>query len=233
MGVTLCTVATRFSQARRAIALIAAVVGAFTIGYIAVTSRNNPGFTYANFFSYFTILSNVLAVALFAVMAWRDPGSDRLQFLRLQDLRFQYLRGAVTLYMVITGIVYNALLADAEVGVHGWANSVVHLVLPLVIFADWLLAPPERAIAPRPTLGWLVFPLVYAGYSLIRGPIVDWYPYPFIDPRPHGYLQLAITCVLLAAVMAALAIALGWLPRITGRRVRQPVGQAPSPDPAR
>lgn len=28
--------------------------------------------------------------------------------------------------------------------------------------------------------------MVYVIYSLIRGPIVDWYPYPFLDPAKAG-----------------------------------------------
>jgi len=30
---------------------------------------------------------------------------------------------------------------------------------------------------------FLVYPVAYGAYSLIRGPIVDWYPYPFLDPQ--------------------------------------------------
>jgi hypothetical protein len=31
-----------------------------------------------------------------------------------------------------------------------------------------------------------LYPLEYCGYSLIRGPIVGWYPYSFLDPVESG-----------------------------------------------
>ena len=33
---------------------------------------------------------------------------------------------------------------------------------------------------------WLLFPAIYLAGTLIRGPMVDWYPYPFLDPRGEG-----------------------------------------------
>jgi hypothetical protein len=215
MGVTLITVIT---SVRRVLLVAVGLLGGYTLGEIAVSSHGNAGFTYANFFSYFTVLSNVLAVVVLLCTGLVDP----------PGLGWQYFRGAVTLYMVITGIVYNTLLTKAEVGVRGWENAVVHAVLPLVMLLDWLLAQPPRLVPARPSLGWLAFPLVYAGYSLIRGPIVDWYPYPFIDPRPHGYLQLTITCIVLAAVMAGLAIGVGRLLLLSRRLARRSADPMPS-----
>ena len=50
-------------------------------------------------------------------------------------------------------------------------------------------------ISFRTALWWVVYPLTYAAYTLVRGPIVLWYPYPFLDPAQHGYGQVALTCV--------------------------------------
>jgi hypothetical protein len=33
----------------------------------------------------------------------------------------------------------------------------------------------------------LIAPLAYGVYTLARGPLVDWYPYPFIDVSKLGY----------------------------------------------
>jgi len=33
---------------------------------------------------------------------------------------------------------------------------------------------------------WLLFPAIYLAGTLIRGPMVDWYHYPFLDPRGEG-----------------------------------------------
>jgi len=87
--------------------------------------------------------------------------------------------------------------------------------------------------APRRTQWWLLFPLAYFGYSLLREPAAGFYPYPFLNPRlSGGYGRVTVYVVVLAVVMAGLAlligavgVASGWagtrrpgtrLPRVTG-----------------
>ena len=59
---------------------------------------------------------------------------------------------------------------------------------------------------------WLVFPILYCVYSLIRGPFVDFYPYPFLDPRlDGGYGRVVIFVVILAVAFGLLACSWpGW-----------------------
>ena len=46
---------------------------------------------------------------------------------------------------------------------------------------------------------------------------MDWYPYPFLDPRPHGYTDVALTCVSVAVILGALAVFVSW----TGTKLAQ------------
>ena len=94
-----------------------------------------------------------------------------------------------------------------------WDNTVLHYIMPIVIIIDWLLLPPAAAVALGTALIWLAFPLAYLVYSLIRGPIAHWYPYPFMDPDTHGYLGVAITSVVIAVILVAITVALALLPR--------------------
>jgi hypothetical protein len=164
----------------------------------------SAGASMVNFFSYFTNLSNLAgAVVLLAggtlVLRGR-PG--------LPD----WLRGAVVVYLVVTGVVYALLLVDYHLPLAlEWVNDVVHKVMPAVYVADWLLDPPRRRIDYRVALGWLGFPLVYLVYTLIRGRFAHWYPYPFLDPtRPHGYERVAGACVLVAVMFLVTVAAVGW-----------------------
>jgi hypothetical protein len=54
--------------------------------------------------------------------------------------------------------------------------------MPLVMLADWLVTPPARRLRLRQGMLWLSFPLVWIVYTIIRGAIVNKYPYPFLDP---------------------------------------------------
>jgi hypothetical protein len=81
-------------------------------------------------------------------------------------------------------------------------------------------------IALSQAMVWLAFPVVYLVYSLIRGPIVDWYPYPFLDPGHNGYGAVAVTSLMLLVMSAALAAGLAW----TTQRASSRAG-AVVPDP--
>jgi hypothetical protein len=157
-----------------------------------------PGIDLVNFFSYFTIQSNVIAVVVLAGGALADPGGPR----------WAYLRGAATLYIVITGLVYNTLLINVSVGVASpWVNDVVHRIVPALMLLDWILFSPWARTHVAAALGWLAYPLAYVAYTLLRGPHVDWYPYPFLDPRlDGGYGRVALYTVVLALVFALLAV---------------------------
>jgi hypothetical protein len=177
---------------RLGVAVLTAVALAFT------AYRANLSGGLGNFFSFFTILSNILGTLVFfaavAAVASGRPGAPDL------------LRGAAALYLVITGIVYGIALAHYDTPqVIPWVNIVVHRVTPAVFAADWLIDPPRRPPRFPRALVWLVFPVLYLLYTLVRGPVVGWYPYPFLDPRTHGYAAVAVGCVLVAAAFLAVS----------------------------
>lgn len=186
------------------LALAALVLAA--VGYQLVTGlRDRPGFSVVNFVSYFTILSNLAGAAALVLAAGHRTRPPRW---------LDRLRGAATFYLAATGVVYALLLADLPADLQitaEWVNTVLHRVAPVLLVLDWLLDPPRHRLRPADAALWLLPPLVWAGYTLLRGPIVDWYPYPFIDPRTDGYAAVAGTCLLIAAGMAALAGLLAWL----------------------
>jgi hypothetical protein len=159
----------------------------------------------ADFFSYFTIESNLLAIVVLIVGGTLDP----------HGRRWVYLRGAATLFMVITGIVYAVLLAHAEVGLTSpWINDTLHRVTPVVMLVDWIAFSPWARGSCRAALGWLIVPLAYFAYSLLRGAAVHWYPYPFLNPmHPGGYGRVVVYAVVLAVFMGLLALAINAITR--------------------
>jgi hypothetical protein len=159
----------------------------------------------ADFFSYFTIESNLLAIVVLIVGGTLDP----------RGRRWVYLRGAATLFMVITGIVYAVLLAHAEVGLTSpWINDTLHRVTPVVMLVDWVAFSPWARGSYQAALGWLIVPLAYFAYSLLRGAAVHWYPYPFLNPgHPGGYGRVVIYAVVLAVFMGLLALAINAIAR--------------------
>lgn len=147
-----------------------------------------------NYFSYFTIDSNLIATGvLVAAALHRDRASTP---------RLDLVRGGAVVYMSITGIVFTLLLSNTDVDTAiPWVNSVVHELMPLVMLADWLTTPPAARLRLRHGLLWLSFPLVWIVYTIIRGAIVNLYPYPFLNPANGGYASVAVYCVAILIAM--------------------------------
>ena len=191
--------------AATALRIVRAAVAALVVVALAtqlVQGRRDNGLQIENFFSYFTVLSNCAAAAVLVVLVAR-PSLGYAP-------RFAVARGAVTLYMVVTGLVYAALLApaSADVGLtEPWVDAVVHEVAPVLLLVDWLVDPPGRRLSVRQVAAWLIFPALYLVYSLVRGPIADWYPYPFLDPdhASGGYGAVAITSAGILVTIVVLA----------------------------
>ncbi len=179
-----------------AVLIVVALVAQFRAG------ATREGFSAINFASYFTVLSNVAAALMLAWLAARgERASDAL-------------RGAATLYMGLTGVVYAVLLApeSADVGLTlPWVDAVVHEIAPIAVVLDWFADPPRRHL-PRSALGaWLAFPALYLLYSLVRGPVADWYPYPFLDPGASGgYAGVAAYSAAVLVVIVAIGSMLRW-----------------------
>lgn len=175
-----------------------------------------PSFSPVNFFSYFTILSNIAAgfllVGLAVVSGTRRP--------RLRE----WVRGAMTVYMATTGLVFALLLDTGDLGLTlPWVNTVIHRVIPVVLLVDWLAVRPRRRVGYGSALAWLGVPVLYLAYSLVRGAVVGWYPYPFLQPAeiggPTGML-IHIAGIAAGIAIASLLVAWAGNVRVASLRLR-------------
>lgn len=191
----------------RAWHLLTALVCAASLAlqfYLSWTNSNTDVSPYArpmrmaNFFSYFTIQSNliVLAAAIALTLAADRDGP----FWRVVHLD-------ALICITVTCLVDVTVLRPQQ-HLAGWSNVAdlgLHVITPTLLVAGWLL------FGPRPRFGWdtlawsLVFPVAWLVYTLLRGPVVTWYPYPFIDVITHGYPRVTVN----VAVVALLLIGLG------------------------
>ena len=195
-----------------AAAILAAVVGQLLVSLDFWRSSGVTGIVsnVVNFFSFFTVDANVASAVVLLIgaglgVAGRsvDPGW------------FAVTRASVTTYMVVTGIVYNLLLRGIELpqgSTLGWSNEIMHVVVPIYLLVDWILAPGRRPVRWRAIWIVVIFPFVWSVYTLVRGPLVIdqvygtdfWYPYPFMNPnvQPNGYASVAVYMLLITAVIA-------------------------------
>lgn len=158
------------------------------------------GWSAVNFFSFFTIQSNILVILLLLTV-----GIGNLLGITKS---IASLRGALTLYISMTGIIYFLLLAGNETALQTtipWVNLVLHYFLPIVVIADWIAFPPKTNVAFKHALVWLLYPVAYLLYSFTRGAITGWYPYPFLNPLTSGWPNVVAMCIIIAIGTVGLA----------------------------
>ena len=184
----------------------------------------HDAFVPEEYFSYFTIESSMINVVVLLAggwIAWRqsdlDPFDQRRQL-------FSSIRMSIVAYAVVTAGVYNVLLrhlpSDGFEGIQ-WPNEVMHVWVPILIALDWVLAPGRPALAWRQVGIAVVYPLAWVAFTLIRGQLTGWYPYPFLEPfGPGGWgsvflyvLGIAAFILLVAGVAIAISrVAAGRMP---------------------
>jgi hypothetical protein len=195
---------------------------------------------------YFTVQSNVIVLGYFV-------GALYWTFVRNTLVTpAPRARGAVTFWILITGLVSHLLLNHGQSPlpglIHGedlfdeWAVFALHYVVPTMVFLDWLLFSPRRVIAWAHLPLWLAYPLAYAlaavGRAAVYPGFVTPYPYFFLDPRQKGYGWVFGQFVVLAAEFAVLGALLILVDRLAARladrradRALRHRGEVGSPQP--
>ncbi len=171
---------------------IIAIVGWFAVVlqlYLIIINRVvSLSETIVRFFSFFTIQSNILVAVCFTFL-WLKPKSKwGLFFSKPKNTT------AITLYITIVGLVYNAILRFLWVptGFQKVVDELLHLVIPILVLLYWILFVPKKTLEFKNIFPWLIFPAVYLVYTLIRGAFFSFYPYPFIDVILLGYNKVLI-----------------------------------------
>lgn len=161
--------------------------------------------------SYFTIWSNIAVAVVATLLAtgpWRDTFARRV--LRLSSL----------LMITVTAIVYQVVLAP-DIDVAGWSlltDPILHAVTPLVTVVVWAVWGPRGWVTARLVPWALAVPFLWIVWMLVRGAVVDAYPYGFANVAELGYAVVARNLVLVLLFALALAAAFWRLDVVLRRR---------------
>jgi hypothetical protein len=188
------------TKAMRGYAALLAIIGWTAVilqFYLILHNRTESvAETVVRFFSFFTILTNIL-VALCCTVLWLRPGAGRsggsgpsggsggwLYFFSKPATLT-----AVTVYITIVGLVYNILLRLLwePQGLQLWVDESLHSVIPSLFIIFWLVFVPKGELQWKAVPAWLIYPLVYTLFVMIRGLLSGFYPYPFIDLNKIAY----------------------------------------------
>lgn len=162
------------------------------------------------FFSFFTILTNVLAgVAL--LLPAIAPRTSLARFLMRPSVRT-----AITGYIVIVGVVYYLLLRNVgnQHGLGLFVERSLHYLTPPLFVLDWLLFVPKHDVGWKVGIASLGYPLVYSIWTLAHGALTGWYPYPFVDVTDLGYPRVLINMAGLVGSFLGLELSLVGIGRL-------------------
>jgi hypothetical protein len=159
--------------------------------------------TIVRFFSFFTILTNILVGSFFAARSLGtvvtcQPGNLT----------------AITVYIFIVGVVYQVLLRHLwqPSGLQFVVDELLHSAVPLLTLLFWYFWENKRTLRYSQVTSWLIYPMAYLIVILVRGHFSGFYPYPFVDVIQIGLSKTLLNIGLLVITfigIGCLFIAIG------------------------
>jgi len=178
------------------VTLRVAIVLAVVLALVVVATSTRSGLMWR--LSTFTYQANVLAAAYYLWTLARPRADARVG-----------VRGAVVLYVLIAGVIWNLFLTGYSMG-YTPANALLHLVVPVLAVTDWLLVGRDQAqVRWWQPLVWLAYPAAYLALALaVLNNAGRRAPYYFLDPANVGTASLVTNVCVLAGGTLALGYAL-------------------------
>lgn len=195
---------------RKIVELFGALVGWTTLlvqfYLMQKNSVTNPFETTVRFFSFFTILSNILVSVSFT----------SLYFNKLSEIFQMKTLTAIAIYISIVAIVYNVVLRFLwePTGLQKLIDELLHVVIPIIFVYYWFKHGPTEKINYIFIWKILLFPLIYLLFVLVRGNYSGFYPYPFVDVSTIGMSQSIVNSIV---ILVAFVVSSAFFIRVSRR----------------
>ncbi|MGN8275198.1 Pr6Pr family membrane protein [Pseudomonas sp. SMN5] len=167
-----------------------------------------------NTFSFFTVLTNILVAVVLTWELTERPCAVRRWFL------LPSVRSGIAVSIALVSLAYNLLLRHLwqPEGSQFVADELLHDVVPVLYVVYWCRWVPKGSLRLGHVGLWMIYPVVYFAYLLLRGNSLAAYPYPFIDVTKLGYPQVFINAGGILAGFVVIALGVVGLDRWMGRR---------------
>ncbi|MER9465938.1 Pr6Pr family membrane protein [Mesorhizobium sp. M0482] len=154
------------------------------------------------YFSFFTILTNIGAVLVHASLL---SSTGYAWFPAFAGPR---MRAAVAAAITLVFIVYATVLAQLwqPQGLFLLCDVLLHYVTPVLFVLWWLVAGADGSTRWRDISWWMIYPVAYLAYALLRAPIAGEVPYPFLDVAKNGTVSVAVSAVVITGLFLMLCI---------------------------
>ena len=190
---------------RKALNILVAATGWFAIIAQFILMLENRTTTIpemvVRFFSFFTILTNILVASYFTNQIITSKGKTENLFSKTGSLT------AITIYITVVGLVYQIALRHLwkPTGLQMIVDELLHTIIPTLTIIYWFLYEQKSELKWKMIPKFLLYPLFYLAYILVRGQLSGFYPYPFINVTALGWSQTLINILVLFGVFLVLS----------------------------
>jgi len=189
--------------------LIYRIIFATLSWFTLIASASVYAFTYGdvlpwfNSFKAFTIQTNFIVSIWFTLaILWHNKPES------LKKISGP-LKGAFTMYITITFVVFAILLSPfyQPTGFAAFSNFVLHYVTPIAFIVDWVLTETKVRYKWNYLPYWIIYPFCYIIFAVIHGTFTGSYIYYFLDINALGI----VVFVIVVSILIVFGIALGCL----------------------
>lgn len=152
------------------------------------------------FFSFFTILTNTLVSVYFTYQIFTTKTNSKNLFNQSGSLT------AITVYITVVGLVYQVALRHVwqPTGFQMIVDELLHTLIPIFVILYWFLYELKAQLHWNNIPKYLLYPVIYLVFILLRGKFSNFYPYPFVNVTELGWSQILINILALFAVFVIL-----------------------------
>ena len=202
-------------------AIIALAMGLMGIAAKLTTISTYDGYLFAefpelilkwNYLGFFTYTTNIL-VDFWLILTALSIFAGRGGLTRF--LTGASLQGFLTVMIFTVGAIYCCFMLwfDRPFSWGLWWGNVVniwhHVVMPSFMVFLFFRPAGRTRLGGKDLALWTIYPLAYLFFTLARGGVVNWYPYPFFDQTWETFADLGIVPwlgVTIASVFVAVFI---------------------------
>lgn len=173
--------------------------------------RDIPG-ALGSFFSYYTILTNLVVVLIYASVVVETPA--------LAPFRQPWVRGMMAANIALVGLYVFFVLRHLTQfdGLFDLADRILHYLCPTLYVLWWLVGQTHGQLRWANLPIMLAPTLVYFIFAMARGAWVQEYPYPILNAITLGYPQVLLNALVMTVALTVLMVAIIVLDRrLAGR----------------
>ncbi len=162
-------------------------------------------------YSLYTFQANILVLSWFTITLIFYKKDKKPKLLN------SGVDGAVTLYNVVALLIYVTGLAPRDSispeGIQFFTNLSNHIIIPIIVFIDWLLPSFKYKYKWSYILYWSIYPIGYLAYCLILAGVFQIYIYEFFNLSKIAIGGIVISILGLISVFIILELILIFINR--------------------